>query len=233
MPHHVGAGPTVLYLHGGGYALYVRSYDNLIARFALAAKARTFALDYRLTPEHAFPAQLQDALGAYEWLLGQQLAAQDVIVAGDSAGGNLALALLLALRDRAQPMPRLAICLSPWVDLSNSDPSIVRNARYDWVDKRMPKQWAAWFCNGTEPAQPLVSPVHAELHGLPRIYIQAGGAELIIDSIQAFAGRAREHGVQLELEIWPTMIHDFQAFGKACLYARDAWLRIREVVSQR
>lgn len=217
-------------IHGGGYAFYVRSYDNLIARFALATKARTFALDYRLTPEHPFPAQLQDALAAYEWLLLQRTAPQGLLIAGDSAGGNLALALLLALRDRSLPMPRLTICLSPWVDLSNSDPSMVRNARFDWVERRMPEQWAEWFCNGMDPTQPQFSPLHAQLHGLSPMYIQAGGAELIIDSILAFARRAKDHGAEVQLEVWPTMIHDFQAFGKASPYARDAWSRLREVV---
>ena len=133
---------TVLYFHGGGYSFYPRAYANFIALITLAAKSRTFALDYRLSPEHRFPAQLEDALNAYRWLLETGVDPDHLVLAGDSAGGNLALALLLAARDSKLPLPALAIALSPPTDFETNHASIVRNQDSDWIDKRMLDQWA-------------------------------------------------------------------------------------------
>ncbi|GAC1566462.1 MAG: hypothetical protein NVS3B14_08950 [Ktedonobacteraceae bacterium] len=127
----------VLYLHGGGYAFSARTHDHLIALVALAALARTFALDYRLTPEHPFPAQLEDAQAAYRWLLSSGIATRSIVVAGGSAGGNLTLALLLALRQANQPLPAMAVCRAPWTDMDNSYHSLLENEPYDWMEKRM------------------------------------------------------------------------------------------------
>ncbi|HLG79362.1 MAG TPA: alpha/beta hydrolase, partial [Ktedonobacteraceae bacterium] len=154
---------VVLYLHGGGYAFSARTHDNLIALVAIAAQARTFALDYRLTPEYPFPAQLEDAQAAYQWLLSIGIAPRRMVVVGDSAGGNLALALLLALREVQQPLPALAICLCPWVDMDSSYQSLSSNEPYDWIERRMVLQWVRWFCQGADPQNPLVSPIHADL----------------------------------------------------------------------
>jgi acetyl esterase/lipase len=223
---------TVLYLHGGGYAYYSKSHSNLIALVTLAAGSRTFAPDYRLIPEHPFPAQLEDALAAYRWLLETGVAPERLVVIGDSAGGNLALALLLSLRDAAQPLPALAICLAPWTDLANSGESMRANASHDWLEARMASQWADWFCQGTSPANPLVSPIHADLRGLPPIYIQAGSAEILHDMICAFAEQAEKQCAPVNLEIWPNMTHDFQAFGNIIPESKQALQRIGAVVSQ-
>jgi acetyl esterase/lipase len=220
-------------LHGGGYAFSIRAHDNLIAFIALAAQARTFALDYRLAPEHPFPAQLEDAQAVYHWLLSSGIAPQHIVVAGDSAGGNLALTLLLALRDAQQPLPRLAVCLCPWTDMDSSYRSMKENEPYDWIEQRMVVQWAEWFCRGTNPENPLVSPVHADLRRLPPIYIQAGDAELLIDMIRAFAGKAQEQGASVSLEIWKQMNHVFQAYGPIAQQSKEALQRIREVIQQR
>ncbi len=223
---------TVLYLHGGGYAYYSKAHQNLIALVTLAAESRTFALDYRLIPEHPFPAQLQDAQAAYRWLLETGVAPEHLVIAGDSAGGNLTLALLLALRDAQLPLPALAICLAPWTDVSNPGDSMTTNASFDWVDKRMPAQWADWFCEDTTVSNPLVSPIHAGLSGLPPIYIQSGSAEILNDMICTFADHAAKQGAQVELEIWPNMTHDFQAFGEITPESKEALLRIGEVVRE-
>ena len=223
---------VVLYLHGGGYAFFIRAHDNLLAFFALAARARTFALDYRLAPEHPFPAQLEDAQAAYHWLLSRGIAPEHIAIAGDSAGGNLALTLLLALRDAQQPLPRLAICLCPWTDMESFYTSMTENEPYDWIEQRMVVQWAEWFCQGTDPANPLVSPVHADLRGLPPIYIQAGDAELLIDMIRAFVDRAKAQGASVSLEVWEHMNHVFQAYGLIIPQSREALRRIEEVIEQ-
>ncbi len=189
------AAVTVLYFHGGGYSYYPRAYPNFIALITLAAKSRTFALDYRLAPEHRFPAQLEDALNAYRWLLETGTDPDNLIFAGDSAGGNLALTSLLAARDSKLPLPALAIVLSPATDIGSEHASLVGNQASDWIDKRMLEQWAGWFCDHSQRREPLVSPLWADLRGLPPIYIQAGRSEILYDSIQAFAAHARSQGI--------------------------------------
>ena len=221
---------TVLYLHGGGYAFYPRSYSSFIALFALATKSRTFALDYRLSPEHRFPAQLEDAINAYRWLLESGTEPDNIVVAGDSAGGNLALTLLLLARDRGLPMPALCVALSPATDFETAYPSMVANQDLDWIDIRMLAKWADWYCEPAARRNPLVSPLWADLRGLPSIYIQAGRAEILYDSIQAFADRAQSHGADVVLETWEGMNHVFQMFGHDVPQSIEAFCRIGEVV---
>jgi epsilon-lactone hydrolase len=223
---------TVLYLHGGGFAYYSRAHNNLIALVALAAQARTFALDYRLAPEHPYPAQLEDAQAAYRWLLESGVAPERLVIVGDSAGGNLALALLLSLRAARLPLPALAVCLAPWIDLANTGASMTANGPHDWIQKRMPDRWAGWYCRGADPCDPLISPLHADFRGLPPIYIQAGSAEILLDSIRTLAERAQQQGANVQLEVWPNMTHDFQAFGSITPESRQALQRIGEVVEQ-
>jgi acetyl esterase/lipase len=221
---------TVLYLHGGGYAFYSRLHENLIALVALAARARTFALDYRLTPEHAFPAQLEDALAAYRWLLKRGQDPGHLIVIGDSAGGNLVLALLLALRDAHVPLPELGVCISPWTDVECDYESMSQNEAYDWVNSAEVAQFRRWFVGEASSTDPLVSPIHADLSGLPPLYIQAGDAEILIDMIRDFTRRAREQEAQVELEDWEQMNHDFQAFGTAMPQSAQALRRLGQVI---
>src|SRR5208282_4291486 len=179
---------TVLYLHGGGYSFYPQAYADFIAQITLAAKSRTFALDYRLAPEHRFPAQLEDALHAYRWLLESGTDPETLVVAGDSAGGNLALALLLAARDSNEPLPSLAIALSP---PTNFEIDSFPNQEFDWITKPALLCWRDWFCNSVQRRDPLVSPLRADLRGLPPIYVQAGSCEILYDSIREFADHAR------------------------------------------
>ena len=222
---------TVLYLHGGGYAFYSRLHENLIALVALAARARTFALDYRLTPEHAFPAQLEDALVAYRWLLKLGQDPGRLIVMGDSAGGNLVLALLQALRDAHEPLPALGVCISPWTDVESAYESMRTNEAYDWVNRQEVAQFRTWFVGENSSTNPLVSPIHADLRGLPPLYIQAGDAEILIDMIRAFARIAHEQGAKVELEVWEQMNHDFQAYGTAMPQSAQALSRLGQVIN--
>ena len=224
---------TVLYLHGGGYCFYPQAYANFIALTTLAANSRTFALDYRLSPEHRFPAQLHDALNAYRWLLENGTDPEELVLFGDSAGGNLTLALLLAARDSKLTLPALAIVLSPATDLETDRPSMVANQDFDWIHKRMLMQWADWFCDSGQRRDPLVAPLWADLRGLPPIYIQAGRCEILYDSVQAFADRARSQGAKVVLESWEDMNHDFQIFGPDVPQSAEAFRRIREVIAHR
>jgi monoterpene epsilon-lactone hydrolase len=221
---------VMLYLHGGGYAYYSKFHANLIALVTLAAECRTFALDYRLIPEHPFPAQLDDAIETYRWLLESGVSPDRLVVAGDSAGGNLALALLLALREAHTPLPALAVCISPWTDIGNSGDSMENNQLYDWPQKRMPEMWAKWLCNGSNPQNPLISPIHADLHGLPPIFIQAGEMEILFDMIRQFADNAKRQSADVALEVWENMNHDFQAYGDSTPQSRAALSHIGHVV---
>jgi acetyl esterase/lipase len=218
-----------LYFHGGGYSFYPHAYASFIAQITLAAKARTFALDYRLSPEHRFPAQLDDALNAYQWLLESGTDPDNLILAGDSAGGNLTLAVLLQARDLKLPLPALAIALSPPTDF---DSEIVSND-FDWIDKPAFLQWRYWFCDPAQCRNPLVSPLWADLRKLPPIYIQAGNTEILYDSIRAFADHGKNQGADVVLESWEDMNHDFQIFGHEAWQSADALRRIGEVIDAR
>ena len=220
---------TLLYLHGGGYSFYPQTYENLIALVTRAARARTFALDYRLTPEHQFPAQLEDALNAYRWLLAKGSKPQNLVVGGDSAGGNLTLALLLALREVSLPPPALALALSPATDFQAE----IVDTDLDWLDTRALLHWANCFCTSAERITPLVSPLRANLRGLPPIYIQAGRAEILFPSIQAFADHAEHQAADVVLESWEDMPHVFQVFGLHAPQSQAALERIGEIVDLR
>lgn len=225
----------MLYLHGGGYSFYPPAYASFIALITRAARSRTFALDYRLSPEYRFPAQLDDANRAYRWLLESGVDRERLIVAGDSAGGNLALALLLEARTRKLPLPAMTIALSPPTDfrLKFVERQPGDEPLFDWIDKDMLEQWASWFCDGADRKNPLTSPILADLHGLPPIYMQAGRAEILYPSIQIFADRAKEQGADVILDTWDEMTHDFQLFGPACPQSAPALQRIGDMIDRR
>jgi epsilon-lactone hydrolase len=223
-------GVTLLYFHGGGYSFYPKAYTHIIALITQAAKSRTFALDYSLAPEHRYPTQLEEALHAYRWLLESGVDPDRLVLAGDSAGGNLALALLLAVRDSNLPLPKLAIALSPPTDFEAEWPSLDRNEDSDWIDKRMLQKWADWFCGRQQRCDPAISLQRADLRGLPPIYIQAGGGEVLYDSIKDFADKARRDGANVVLESWEEMNHDFQIFGPYTPQSKEALRRIGELI---
>jgi acetyl esterase/lipase len=223
---------TILYLHGGGYAFYSRTYENMIATIAHATGTRTFALDYPLAPERPYPAQLHSAFAAYRWLLASGYDPEQLVVAGDSAGGNLALALLLALRQHGLPMPALAVGLCPWVDIACSGESMTTNEGVDWVGKEMAVRWGEWFCDGNDPRDPMISPLYADVRGLPPLYVQAGTGEILVDQIRDFVRRATGQGVAILYDEWDDMPHDFQAYGDAVPQALDALARLAHQISR-
>ena len=224
---------TLLYLHGGGFAFYPKdSYRNLIALVTLAANTSTFAVDYRLAPEYPFPAALDDARAAYRWLLKRGVPPSQIVIAGDSAGGNLTLTLLCDLRDRGLPLPALGIGLSPATEFDIIRPSMTANEHSDWITGHMALVWRDWYCRPEQRSLPLVSPIRANLRGLPPIYIQAGRAEILYDSIAAFAIEAKSQGAHVTFESWPSMNHVFQFFGHDAPQSAEALHRIQEVIAQ-
>jgi monoterpene epsilon-lactone hydrolase len=203
---------TLLYLHGGGYVTCSpASHRDLIARVALATGARCVAPDYRLAPEHPFPAALEDVIAVYRAL--QTAAAGPLFIGGDSAGGGLALATMLRLREGGEALPRAAVLLSPWVDLSLSADDLAGQGAHDYLNAKMLIETAPKYAGSQPLSHPLVSPIHADLSGLPPLLIQTGEWELFCQQNQRFAERARVHGVSVRHEIEPGMLHVFPAFA--------------------
>ncbi|HEX3175437.1 MAG TPA: alpha/beta hydrolase [Methylomirabilota bacterium] len=205
---------VVLYLHGGGYVIgSPRSHRHLAAAIARAAGTRSLLLDYRLAPEHPFPAALEDAVAAYQWVLRQGIAPARVVVAGDSAGGGLTMATLLALRERGLPRPAGGVCISPWVDLTNSAASYRTKASVDPIvtQEGIGLMTRAYVGDG-DPRRPLVSPLYADLHDLPPLLIHVGSDEVLLDDAVGLAERARKAGVDVVLEEWPAMVHVWHWF---------------------
>jgi epsilon-lactone hydrolase len=206
---------AILYFHGGGFRLgSVASHRDLIARIAAASGCRALAIDYRLAPEHRFPAPLEDALAAYHWMREKGFAPQDVALAGDSAGGNLVLGVMLRLREGSHPLPTAAALMSPWTDLTVSGASYETRAKADPIHQRSMILALARNYLGEEgdPRNPFASPIFADLAGLPPLLIQVGDRETVLNDSTTLANRARSTGVAVELEIWDRMIHVFQMF---------------------
>ncbi|MGD8584593.1 MAG: alpha/beta hydrolase [Chloroflexota bacterium] len=228
---HEGA---ILYLHGGLFLVgSLRGYRPLAAAIAVSAGMRTLLLDYRLAPEHPFPAAVDDARAAYHWLLGQGLAPGQIVVAGDSAGGGLTVALSLTLRDEGQPLPAAAVCLSPWVDLMAEGGSRVSEAKSDQVLATADLlRSAALYLAGADPKSPLASPVYGDLAGLPPLLIQVGSDEVLLDDSTRLAEKAQVSGVDVKLEIWPGMFHVWQMVAVFVPEGRQALAGIGRFVDQ-
>ena len=208
------AGRVVLYLHGGGYVIgSPRSHRHLAAAVATAGAANALLLDYRLAPEHPFPAAVNDAVAAYGWLLDQGIAPGHVVIGGDSAGGGLTVATLLALRDAGRPLPAAGVCISPWVDLTCGGGSYQTKAEADpIVNRASVGEMATAYLGATDPRAPLASPLFADLRGLPPLLIHVGSDEVLLDDALQLAERAQQATVEATLEVWDRMIHVWHWF---------------------
>ncbi len=213
-PPSAEPGRVVLYLHGGGYVIgSPRSHRHLAAAIAGAAGATALLLDYRLAPEHPYPAAVDDATAAYRWLLDQAIAPAGIVIAGDSAGGGLTVATLLALREARLPLPAGGVCISPWVDLTCSGASYATKADADPIVRRAGvEQMAQAYLGATPPRTPLASPLFADLRGLPPLLIHVGTDEVLLDDAVQLAERAKAAGVDTTLETYERMIHVWHWF---------------------
>lgn len=205
----------LLYLHGGGYwAGSVTTHRKLVAQLCRRTGRTGLVISYRLAPEHPFPAALDDALASYDWLVAKGFDPARITVAGDSAGGGLALALALRLREEHRSLPKALVLFSPWTDLAMSGASIVANRAIDPVIKigegESPAVRAYLGSSGTDVKDPLVSPLYGDLRGLPRMLVQVGSDEVLLDDSTRLVERARSAGVDVTLETWPGMFHVFQ-----------------------
>jgi monoterpene epsilon-lactone hydrolase len=217
-------GGVLLYLHGAGYVAGdpARSHREIVSRLTLASGCRTWAVDYRLAPEHPFPAAVEDAVDAYEALLRGGVDPCRIVVSGESAGGGLSLALLLRLRDAGRPLPAAAALISPWVDLTVTGTTFDTNADTCWAVREVPECWSAQYRAGEDPRNPLVSPLYADLRGLPSLLIHAGGAETLLDEITRFADAAKAARLSVAYEVYEGMPHVWHFFAPFVPEARQA-----------
>jgi epsilon-lactone hydrolase len=212
---------TILYLHGGGYVFgSVRSHSVLVTRIALQSPAKLVFPEYRLAPEHPFPAAIEDCVAVYRELLKSGVDPKKLVIGGDSAGGGLTMAVLQKIRDAGSsgqvlPLPAGAFLICPWVDLTAEGGSADTNVAFDWGDANLADKWKAAYLNGHDPKDPLCSPaIYGDLRGLPPLLIQVGDAELLHDQVLALARRAKDAGVDARLIVEPDMIHDWHSFAE-------------------
>ena len=219
---------VILFLHGGGYVSgSLDSHRRMVGQAGREARARTLALAHRLAPEHPFPAALEDAIAGYHFLLSQGFDPKRIAVAGESAGGGLAIAMLVSIRDRGVPLPACIWCSSPWVDLELIGGSMTAKAPVDpLIQKPYLMELAAAYLSGTDPRTPLASPIYADLRGLPPLLIQVGSAETLLDDSVRLAGVAGAADVRVTLEVWPDMIHAWHLFYQQLAAGRRALARV-------
>ena len=222
---------TLLHFHGGGYTFYAGVSHHFAACLAHTLGVTVFAPDYRLTPEHPHPAQLEDGLAAYSYLLERGINPATIVLCGDSAGGHLALMTLVRLHQAGLPKPALTLGLSPWTDVGRRGESQFGNDPYDLVQGYMTLQFADWLKGGQVLSDAELSPICQDFHDLGPIYLQAGGKEILVDMIRDFAATvAAQHG-RVRLDVWTHMNHEFHAYGDYLPESRDALARLREAIA--
>jgi len=237
---------TVYYLHGGAYvACSPGTHRAFTSALSLAANARVFALDYRLAPEHRFPAAVEDAVAGYRWLLNQGVDPHEIVIGGDSAGGGLTMATMVALRDTGAPLPRAAFLLSPWTDLACAGRSLDTNDKRDPMFYGAGVRWMApVYLGGASPRDPLASPVYADLSKLPPLMIHVSDTEVLLDDSTRLSDRAKQCGVDVNLRVWNDLPHawpvfvalrmpeSFQALGEIAEFIRTAPLQNEKIAAR-
>lgn len=220
----------ILYCHGGAFALG-SAWNNrgMLSRLAGASAARVVAIDYRLAPEHPYPAALEDTGAAYRWLLETGVDPASIVLAGDSCGANLILGAAIGARDLGEPLPAAVICLSPWVDLTLSGESLEENAEKDgFITRESLVFLGEQYLDGADPADPRASPLFADLGSLPPLLIQVGSEEAVLSDSFALAGRAAAAGVSVTLEVVPEVVHVWQVWAGQVPESLAAVARIAE-----
>ena len=224
---------AILYLHGGGYVIgSLDSHRHVVAEAGRAAGCRTLAIDYRMAPEHPFPAAVEDSVAAYRFLLDSGLAANNIAIAGDSAGGGLVVGAILAIRDAGLALPGCAWCISPWVDMEALGQSFTDRAATDpTVQAPTIKFMAETYLAGADPRHPHAAPHYGDLRGLPPILIQVGACETLLDDSIQLARAAGISDVIVDLQIWPEMIHVWHLYhpilaaGKRAIASGGSFVR--------
>jgi monoterpene epsilon-lactone hydrolase len=237
VPQDATPSRALLYFHGGGFFFgSLQSHRHLVSRLAVAAGVAAVSIDYRLAPEHPFPAALEDALSAYRWLLAQGFPARGIVLAGDSAGGNLAAAAVLKIRDVGLPTPGGLFLISAWLDLTLSGDSYeVRAAQDPILSRGSMREVTQLYLGQVDGRSAYASPVNGDLAGFPPLMIQVGADEVLLSESLTFAQKAAIHGVDVRLHVWPEMIHAWPLFHSALPQAAraivEAGLWLREILS--
>ncbi len=232
-PNGAAKDSVIVYFHGGGYVLQsANTHRKLTAHLSVQSKCNVLSVNYRLAPEHPHPAAISDAMAAYKWLLANGYAASKIAISGDSAGGGLSLALLLAAKRDGVPQPAGAVVFSPWVDLVGLGESMDTKAGVDlMVNRHALGLMASMFLAGASPEDPLAAPLYGDFSGVAPLYIQVGGDETLLDDSTRIATKASHVGVSVRLDVFPEMQHVFQAAVGMIPEATDAvvkaglWLR--------
>ncbi len=211
LPSQATKEKVILYFHGGGYVMgSVQSHRTHVAKFVKGSEVGALLFGYRLAPEHPFPAALDDSVTAYRWLLAQGVSPSHIVFAGDSAGGGLCLATLIALRDKGIHLPAAAVALSPWTDLKCTGESYKTKAKVDPLT--WPESWTVfshYYVKGNDPGNPWISPLYGDPHGLSPILIYVGENEVLLDDSTRFAEKAKNAGVDVTLKVGEGMFHCF------------------------
>jgi acetyl esterase/lipase len=219
---------AVLYLHGGGYAIgSINTHRRLAYDISAACGARILVIDYRLAPEHPFPAAVEDAAKAWRWLIAQGFDTRRLAIAGDSAGGGLTIATLVNLRDQKLGLPACAVAISPWVDLEGVGTSMTARSAQDPMVQKAGLLWmASMYLKGKDARTPLAAPLHADLKGLPPILIQVGTAETLLDDATRLAEKLHAAGGEAKLSAWANMLHVFPLFAPILSEGREGCVEI-------
>lgn len=225
---------AIFYTHGGGYVSgNCIDHRMHVARFVQATGAGALLYDYRLAPEHPFPAAMEDTLTAYRWLLEQGIAPDRIVIVGESAGGGLCLASLLAIRDEHLPLPAAGVAFSPWTDLACTGDSYRTNAMRDISTLGSWDVWGGYYVGPNDPRNPWISPLYGDLHGLPPILIQVGDHEILLDDSVRFTAKARTAGVDIRLHVWEGMVHCFPLLAPMFPEATQAWEETMVYIQQK
>jgi epsilon-lactone hydrolase len=229
-PQNAPGNRALLYLHGGGYVLgSIETRKMMCALMADSLGMNVLAIDYRLAPENPYPAALEDARKAFLWLLAEGFAAENLLIAGDSAGGGLSLATALSLRDNGEPLPGGVVCLSPWADLTNRAASHHTKAASDPIlQTDLLDEWARYYTEEANLQNALVSPVFANFDNFPPLLIQAGSEEILLDDALTLAKKAQVAGVDVTLSIWQGLWHVWPALGDLIPESRAAFEEIKD-----
>lgn len=224
IPAEATAGKVLLYLHGGAYVLgSAHSHRHMVSYLARAGNVATLMPEYRLAPEHPFPAAIEDAVRVFDALMADGYTPDDILIGGDSAGGGLAVATMLSLKEQGKPMPGAAFLLSPWLDLSASGESMQSRAEHDpWFNAADIPIVARYYCGEANVRNPLVSPVYADVAGLPPMHIQVGSDEILLSDATRLADKLRAAGSDVDIEVFDEMWHVFQAFLLVVPESREA-----------